>query len=388
MRRWHLLVVLSALLSGCGLGASVSELLSGDEAPEIPPLIEFEPSLRVEELWTVAVGEGTGGHYLKLAPVAVDGTVFIADRAGEVMALDRENGEVRWELDLEVPISGGPGAGEGMVLLGTRKGEVLALSEADGASLWEATVSSEVLAVPRVESGVVVVRTIDGKLFGLDGGSGRRLWSYDRQVPVLTLRGTSAPVITRDLVIAGFDNGGLAALDLRTGKVAWEAPIAQPAGRTDLERMVDVDADPLVLDGTLYVASYQGRVAAVFPDSGQILWEQKLSSHAGIGADAKYLYVSEDAGRISALDRYSGRSAWRRKALRGRAPTAPAASGEYVVVGDVEGYLHWFHHDTGDLAARVQVDDSSILVPPLVVDDLVIAYSSEGILSAYRAAEP
>jgi outer membrane protein assembly factor BamB len=274
-----------------------------------------------------------------------------------------------------------------MVLLGTRKGEVLALSETDGATLWEATVSSEVLAAPRVESSVVVIRTIDGKLFGLAGDTGRRLWSYDRQVPVLTLRGTSAPVTTRDLVIAGFDNGGLAALELRTGKVAWEAPIAQPAGRTDLERMVDVDADPLVLDGTLYVASYQGRVAAVFPDSGQILWEEKLSSHAGIGVDEKYLYVSDDAGRISALDRYSGRSAWRRKTLRGREPTAPAASGEYVVVGDIEGYLHWLRRDTGDLAVRVRVDDSRILVPPLVVDEVVIGYSSEGTLTAYRAAE-
>ncbi len=388
MRRWLLPAALTVTLSGCGLGASISELLETDAAPEIPPLTEFEPSLAVQALWSHSVGEGAEGQYLKLAPAVVGETVFVADRDGETMALDLNSGELRWERDLETPVSGGPGTGEGMVVLGTREGGVVALSEVDGATLWEASVSSEVLALPRVGLGVVVIRTVDGKLYGLDAESGKRLWSYDRQVPVLTVRGTGTPVIVRELVIAGFDNGGLAALELRTGKVAWEAPIAQPKGRTDLERMVDVDADPLVHDGTLYVAGYHGRVAAAYPDSGQILWEEALSSHAGIGVDDEQVYVADDEGGILALDRYSGRRVWRKKFLRGRTPTAPTAGGEYVIVGDIEGYLHWLHRESGELAARVQVDDSPILVAPLSVEDLVIAYSSEGTLSAYRAEVP
>lgn len=388
MMQWAVLISISALLSGCGLGATVSDLLGEEAAPEIPPLTEFASSLEVTEIWSVSVGDGTDDQYLRLAPKAVGDTVFIADRAGEVMAVDLRSGEVRWDQDVEVPIAGGPGAGEGLVLLGTREGEVVALSDADGSSLWTAQVSSEVLAEPRVSSGIVVARTVDGKLFGIDAATGNRLWSYDRQVPVLTLRGTSAPIIVRDLVIAGFDNGGLVALELRTGKVAWEATVAQPSGRTDLERMVDLDADPVMFDDTLYVASYQGRVAAIYPDSGQLLWQQELSSHAGIAVDDEHVYVADDQGRIIALDKHSGRTTWRKKVLHGRAPTAPAASGEYIVVGDVEGYLHWFRCDSGELSARVQVDDSRILVPPLVVDDLVMAYSSGGILGAYRVAGP
>jgi outer membrane protein assembly factor BamB len=390
-RRCLPLLLLCTALGGCGALDTVSEYLPFEEdspAKQPAELVNIRHPAEVREIWSQSVGEGTEEHFLKLVPVAEGGRLFTADREGLVTAVHAGNGHVAWERDTEAPISGGPGVGEGLVLVGTSDGEVLALSEEDGKVLWRAEVTSEVLAAPAVDKGVVVTRTLDGKLFGLNAESGARLWVYDRQVPVLTLRGTSAPKMHRGLVIAGFDNGTLVALDLRTGKLAWEARIAQPSGRSELERMVDIDAEPLIVDDTLYVATFQGRVVALSLESGQGRWEREISSYAGMGADSLNVYISDDEDHVWALDRYSGDIVWKQEKLHDRSVTAPVSFGEYVVVGDLEGYLHWMRRDDGKFVARVQVDDSRIIAPPFVSDETLFALGSDGVLGAYRLPGP
>jgi outer membrane protein assembly factor BamB len=187
----------------------------------------------------------------------------------------------------------------------------------------------------------------------------------------------------KDRVIVGFDNGVLAALDLKTGQVEWETTIAVARGRNDLERIVDIDTQPVLRDGTLYVASFQGRVAAVDLDNGQILWNRDLSSYAGVGVDDKNVYVTAADGTMWALDRETGASVWKQEKLKARTSTAPAAMGSYVVVGDVEGYLHWLRREDGQFAARVQVDKSRLIAPPIVIGGQLLVYSSGGTLATY-----
>jgi outer membrane protein assembly factor BamB len=380
-------MVLLAVLPGCGIPEYMSDLLEDEEPAQVlTPLQDFEPSIAIQELWTDDVGEGADALFLKLAPAAAEGTVYVADREGTVSAISIDSGDPLWERDTDLPISGGPGLGEGLVLVGTSDGEVLALSQADGSLVWTATVSSEVLAAPRIEDGVAVVRTGDGKVFGIDATAGTRVWVYDKQVPVLTLRGTSAPVLSENLAIVGFDSGALVALEVKTGKPAWEVGVAQPTGRSDLERMVDIDAEPVLYDHYLYVATFQGRVAALDLQDGESVWDKTLSSYAGLGIDEDNLYVSDDRSHVFSLDRLAGSANWEQEELAGRSLTAPARAGDFVVVGDVEGYLHWLSREDGQLAARVRLDDERIMAAPLVIDDVVIVYSSGGTLGAYRVA--
>lgn len=381
-----LLICALTWLSACAVGDYVADLLEGEANIEPPaPLTEIETTLEIETRWSTTVGRGVEKQFLKLTPVAAGDLIFTADRKGEVSAVNAQTGKLVWEQDTEQPISGGPGVGEGAVLLGTSEAEVLALSQEDGHLVWKSAVTSEVLAAPRAAEGVAVARTVDGKLFGIDASDGQRLWVYDRQVPALTLRGTSAPVLVNGLAVTGFDNGSLVALELKTGKPVWEALVAQPRGRSDLERMVDIDAEPLVIDGTLYVAAFQRGVAAMTLESGQISWERDVSSYAGIAADPGNVYVSDDQGHVWALDRYTGSSVWKQEKLHARALSAPATIGDYVVVGDFEGYLHWMRRDDGEIVARVRVDKSRIIAAPFVEHDTLFAYSSDGTLGAYRA---
>jgi len=381
-----LLGALIAGLAACsGLRQSMEGLLGDDDEAVDPPaeLVELESTLAVRRLWSENVGKGTDEQYLKLVPVAGAERVYSAERGGRVFALDAGSGERLWRQDTDMRISGGPGLGEGLVLVGSSDGEVAALSAEDGRQLWRAKVTSEVLAPPVAAGGVAVVRTGDGKLFGLGADSGTRLWVYSRSVPVLTLRGTSEPVIVDDLVLAGFDSGRLVALELATGRLIWEQQVAIPSGRSDLERMVDLDAAPVVFGRSVFVATYQGQVASVSLDTGDIEWSRDISSAAGLSVDPSAVYVTDEDSEVWALERSSGTSLWKQEGLRRRQLTAPAAHGEHLVVGDFEGYLHWLSKLDGSLVARGRADKSPIIVTPLAAGDRLYTFASSGELVAH-----
>ncbi len=376
---------LALAVGGCTtLKEEMGTLLADDDTAEPPtPLVEFTPLLQVSRVWARGLGSGTDDLFVNLAPVADAGTVYGAERDGEVTAIAIDGGSTVWESDTDARLSGGPGVGDGLVLVGSTDGELIALEQGSGDERWRAQVSSEVLAAPQAKDGIVVVRTGDGKLAGLSGDTGRRVWVYDRTVPVLTLRGTSPPVLVDDYVIAGFDNGRLVALELRTGRLLWEQQVAVPRGRSDLERMVDIDAPPVVVDGTVYVATFQGRVAALTLATGEIEWSRDISSATGLAIENEAVYVSDEHGVVWSLDRRSGASIWKQENLKARSLTGPASLAGYVVVGDLEGYLHWLRSTDGEFAARAQIDNSKLLAPPIIANGMLIGYSSEGELAAY-----
>ena len=383
--RYLCVLVVFVLLPGCsGIGDKVTSYVVGEDNAEPPsPLVNIDTRVEITKLWEKDMGGGSDEQYLKLVPVFAKDKIYVADNEGELKAVNSRNGSVIWDQDTETRITGGPGAGDSLVMIGTSEGEILAFSGDTGKSLWRSRVSSEVLAAPQVADNIVVGRTIDGKIYGLDAAEGKRLWTYDQTVPALTLRGTSAPVIAGEFVISGFDEGRLTAIELRTGKLVWETRIALGSGRSELERMVDIDSEPLVMNDIIYVATFQGRIAAVTLDGGRILWTRDISSFAGICADKNNIYITDDNSHIWALDRYTGNSIWKQEKLQARAVTAPASLGDLVVVGDVEGYLHWMDKTTGEFVSRTQVSDTRIIAPPISVNDVVYTYASDGTLGAY-----
>ncbi len=395
MRLLHFLPLLFsiALLQGCGTMDAVSDAVSsymGGEDNTAPPapLVEFQPVAEIETVWDAGIGEGTDEQFLRLVPAVAGERVFAADHEGLVTARAVATGQTLWERELELPISGGPGLGEGMVLLGSSDGDLVALRQEDGKPLWRVAVPSEVLSAPQAGDGVVVVRTADSRVSAYRAENGERLWTYVREVPDLSLRGSSAPVIAGELVIAGFDNGRLAALDLHTGRLRWETRIGVPHGRTELERMIDIDATPKVLEDTIYIASYHGSVAAVDLESGRIRWSREISTDTDLGVDEDNVYVAAEDGSLWALDRLTGSSVWRQERLQNRRLSGPTPFGELVAVGDGYGYLHWLRREDGQFAARTRLDESPILTPPTVAGELLLVYTSGGRLAALRPLGP
>ncbi len=398
--RFIILAVLSVLF-GCAATEKVTSYFKGgsDNAEPPNPLVEIRQLVSVIELWKKNNGVGTDEQYLKLAPVIVNQRLYVADSAGNVGAMDAINGKRLWQKKIsasesvdgksgwfrgsDIHITGGPGYGENTLMIGSQEGEVISLSAENGSELWRTRVSSEILSPPQRTADVAIVRTIDGKVFGIDANKGRRLWIYDRTVPPLTLRGTSTPAIDSGIVVAGFDGGKMAALDVRTGKLLWETSISAARGRSELERMVDIDSEPMIVDGVVYIATFQGQVAAVQLETGRILWSNDLSSYAGFSADEQSIYVTDEDSHVWALDRINGTILWEQENLHARAVTAPGAVGDQIVVGDLEGYLHWINKKTGEFSARLRLCRKPVIAKPIVVGKIVYAYCSDGKLAAY-----
>ena len=374
--RWKhaALLALALLASGC----------SSNSKKELPPaeLTDFKEEVVLQKVWNRSIGDGQGDTYNMLVPAVENDRIYAADVTGEVVAMDRMNGDVLWKKDLDQPVSGAVGVGYGLVMLGTLRGEVIALDASTGEEKWHAKVSSEVLAPPATNGDIVVVQTQDDKVIGLDASTGTQRWLYDSTPAVLTLRGTGAPLVTNRLAIAGLSTGKVVALDTQNGVPAWEARVAIPQGRSELDRVVDIDGGLLLSGGTLYVASYQGRMAGIDLESGRVLWQRDASSYAGVAQGFGSVYTSLASGTVEGVDERSTTALWSNDALARRQLSAPEVFSSYVAVGDMEGYLHLLSQVDGRFVGRIRVDSDGLRARPLVVGDMLYVFGNSGKLEA------
>jgi outer membrane protein assembly factor BamB len=364
------------LLTGCDKNKNVE-----------PPaeLIDLQPTLAVEKLWDTGVGGG--GEKLRLAlGLAHDrDALFAAARGGKVVSLDPATGKARWSTDTKSELAAGPGAGPGVVAVGTSDGRVIALDPASGKRLWDVSVGSEVLAAPLVAGERVIVRSVDGRLHALDAATGKSQWTGEEPVPRLTLRGNASPAIAGETVLAGFDSGRVIAFALASGDVAWQAQVTTPGGRTELDRLADVDGAVVVDGSDAFAVGYQGRVVMLALDSGQVWWARDFSSYRTPAVDSGQLYVAGSDGTVGALRRRDGTVVWQQEGLKRRGLSAPAVMGNAVVVGDFDGYLHWLDRDSGKFVAREHAGSTRFSVQPIVVDGRLFAIDDGGRVVAFAS---
>ena len=373
LRYAALLLVLA--LPGCG------------STPEQEPPAElspFEPQARIARLWGDSVGDDEEFDLTNLRPFAHGETVYAVDAGGAVTAYALKNGDRLWRHDLDRTISSGVGGDGERLWVTTRDGDLLALSAKNGKLLWSADVASEVITVPVVGQGKVIVRGVDGRVSVFDAVAGGALWEYRSNVPVLSLRGVGEPLINGSVVFAGLDNGRVVALNLNDGTVIWEQTISAPRGRSEVERLVDVDSAPVVDGDALYVGGYQGRIVLLAAGTGTTRWSRDMSTNKPLALDRNSVFVADEEGMVWALERNTGSALWKQDRLQRRRLTGTVVHAEYLAVGDFEGHVHWLSRTDGRLVARRQVHDTAISNAPLVYRDLLLVQSRGGYLAALR----
>lgn len=355
-----------------------------DQQAEPAELTDFTASASVTKLWSAQAGKGEQRLGVRQRPAVAEGRVYAAAVEGGVRAFDLRTGKSLWHYDSELPLSGGPGAGDGLVVIGTLEGDVIALDAATGAEKWKAKVGNEVITAPAIGSGLVFVRANDGRLSAFDAATGERRWFWSKELPVLTVRGNGTPAIGPGYLFIGNDDGSVTAVSMSDGSELWTQAIGQPEGRTELDRMADVDGSP-VLDGTtLYATSYKKQTLAIDAPSGRPTWSKDNGGVGGLGLGSDRLVVSDPGGTVWALDRATGAAMWQQAALVRRNLSAPAVQGDYAVVGDFDGYLHWLKLSDGTLAARTRIGGEAILAQPVVADGILIAQNTDGELTAFQ----
>jgi len=384
-------------------------------------LIEFEPTTELKQVWNKNAGSGQDERYTRFIPgLDGKGNIYTVGVEGDVYALEAASGKRIWRYSTvehpedagfwsrteQVPISGGIGVSPSAVFFGTFDGRLHVLDSATGALKWQAEVSSEIAAPPAGNNDVVVANTIDGRVFAFDAETGKQRWSYDHAVPVLTLRGTASPLITSSQVILAFDNGQILSLSLADGSSQWQIRTSRPKGRTELDRIVDIDGTPVLSGGYLYAASFQGSVVAVSRGAGRVMWTKDISTAHAVAVDNGKVFISTEESRLVAFNAITGELEWENFELKRRDTGAPTVFGDFVAVTDAKGYVYLLNQSDGVLAYRFLprvVGDGKpkdkylhfkrgskrpVIRSPLISsDDLLYAFTDDGRLTAYRVVE-
>ncbi len=347
------------------------------------PLADFEAKASIEKLWASSLGDGAARTGAQLTPAFAGGRLFAAGIESGIVAFDAANGARLWNQKIE-GLTGGPAASLTIVVVGSIEGDVYAFDPESGEQRWKARVSSEVVTAPAIDDNLVVIVANDGRAHGLDARDGKLLWAVDRGVPTLSLRGNAPPVISGDRVIIASASGKVTALARDDGRVLWEHAVGVAEGRTDLERMIDVDGRIAIQRGDVFVAGYASAAQALTSDGGRTLWTRELSSVAGVAAGDDAVFAIAANGEVWALDRRTGGSLWKIDLLAHRMLSTPVLVGDFLVVGDLEGYLHVVERSSGELAARTQLGDAGFGSGLISVDGVVYAQNNDGALGAYR----
>ena len=382
MSNWRLLscLLILAVLQGCSW-------FEGDDDDAFRPadLPNITDQFEAEIAWSRDVGEGVGEFYNKITPAILGNRIYISDAEGLVTALDARTGEKIWQTEVGSEIFGGVAASAGLVALGSSNAEVIVLNADTGQEEWRNLVSSEIVSSPVISDGKVMVRTIDGKVFALNARTGQRDWLYDRSVPALTLRGNASLSAGGGVVVTGFSNGKIVLFLVENGRAVWEKRIASASGRSELDRVVDADATPVLVGETIYALTFNGNIGAYNVRNGDALWQRELSSYQNLNVDGQIISVVDARSRVRALDRRTGGTLWTNEELFDRRLTAAVSFGGYIVAADYEGYLHWFNTDTGRLVARNDLGGDGIVADPVATGTTLYVYTRSGKLVALRA---
>ncbi|WP_254063407.1 outer membrane protein assembly factor BamB [Rhodanobacter sp. L36] len=395
MMKRVLLISLTSMLVLAGCHSFKKENVE----PPTPLSKDFKPTVQVTKLWTSRVGKGAGDSGVRLRPAVVDGVLYANSTDGDLMAIDANSGKTLWSKNTRVHgwfgwgdkkrkdalYAGGPAVSRELLAVGTLDGHVYAVNAKDGNARWESELDSEVLASPVIVGDLVIVRTQDGRVYGLDSSDGKRRWVYDQgNVPLLSLRGNGGLLAANGVVFFGSDDGKLVALRQDNGQKLWEQKLGSGEGRTDIDRLDDVDGSILLDGSTLFGAAYHGSLMAVDGPSGRPLWTHPFSTFDSLADAGTSIYgVADDSG-VWAFDKNGGADIWKNAALKYRWVTGPAVQGNYVVVGDMEGYIHWLQIGDGAMAGRERLSKKAIRAQPLVAGDTVYVEDVKGRIGAYR----
>ncbi len=358
-------------------------LLGVDNTPTPNALKALVAQKKVTKKWQIAAGESSKKQHLKIKPVVLGQKVYTASTTGRVQATNRFTGQVIWSTNIRANILSGPSVAGHLLVVGTGSSSIVALNSNTGHIIWQKTLSSDALAKPVIYHHKVIVKTINGFIYALEASTGKKIWQVKHGAPSLILKASSSPVMMKDnIMLVGFSDGKIDAIDISTGQLIWQRSIAYGTGASDIEKLVSIDANPIVEHDTVWLATYQGYIAALSLKTGQYKWRHPASTFLNLAVFGQNLLMVDSRDVIWSINKYTGNINWQQKQLKARGLTEPVLMGNKLIVGDKTGLVHIISAENGQFLARLQLD-SAVSYPVSTLGHTMYVMTSKGQLNCF-----
>lgn len=371
------LAILSIALIGCSSNKTKEVKIKPNPLPKVAQ------ASSLVQVFSTSVSSTSSEDALRLRLDTDNGVVFALDPKGEVAAY---KGKQRlWEAKVtKEGLSSGVEAADGVVIVGNQKGRIFALDQATGATKWSTQLSGAIISSALIQSGRVIVVANDGTVYALDVESGQQAWTYKLPNASLSLRGQASPVsLDPRTVLIGTSTGYLFAIDSLAGVPRLQRRVAVSEGRSDIQRLIDVDSEPVVSGQYVVTTSFQGQVTVLDLATQRILWSENSSSiNRPEVIDGKVI-VSQTDGQIIAYDLITGQQIWKNEQLLNRNLSNPVLLGSTLVVGDLDGYLHQIDLNSGTTLGRSKT--SGEVRTLRVIDNQLYVSTRKGALSIWQS---
>lgn len=346
--------IISSCSSMDGLRFWKSDEIDPDEPKE---LVAFSNQKNIVIEWKNSFkGENEIGNFL---PDFSAQNLFFSDASGNVSSINASTGDRNWSIELNF-LASGTSAGFGLVVVSDIDGNVIAVNQNDGSKLWSTNVKGEVLSKVAIDAKIVVVKTGSGELLGLDKENGEILWSYRSKLPLLTVRGSSSPVIVDDLVYVSFDNGRLGVFELNSGFQVWDGAISYVKGVSELENLIDSDSSPVVDGGLIYTTNYQGNLNIFDTAQKRSVWSYETSSFYSPIVSRGMLTIVEANSGLRSFALKTLQESWINEDYINRDLSNAVSYKGSLVVGDFEGYVHIIDTLNGKTIGRKKISRKPI----------------------------
>ena len=353
------LMLFMIFLNGCSAFGWLKFWDSEEEEEGPAKLFAINESVEIYTNW--AESFGNENNFGRLIPSVYDGKVYFISSEGYLASLNEESGKVEWSKSTNDTVSGGIDVNFKTITYGTLDGDVVALDYRDGKELWRSQASSEILTPPITDGNMLITQTGDGRIAGYDFKSGERQWFHQTTLPRLTLRGTSRPYINQGFIFAGFANGKVAMIYPDSGAIRFEIPVTINEGKSELERIIDIDGQSIITNNLLIAASYQGNITAINLREGRPAWQEDVSTIKDLTANGNRVMVVDERDTVKAFGTATGAILWEQNGLKLRKLTSPVSIKNFIAVGDMEGYVHLLDAKNGNFLGRKKISRKPIL---------------------------
>lgn len=369
------LTVLTLALAGCANKGKVEKVKPN-------PLPKLEQAKTLAPVFSNSVASTEEADPLRLRMDADNGVVFSVNPNGEVQAYKGK--ERLWQKKISKQgLTAGVEAADGIVVVGNAKGQLFALDQATGEQKWTAQLTGALLSPSLIQAGRVISVTNDGTVYANDVATGQQTWTYNLPNVQFSLRGMAAPVSldARHVLIAS-SNAYIYVIDALSGIPKMQRRVAVSDGRSDVQRLIDIDGEPTVAGQFLITTSYQGQVTALDLASQQVIWSNDASSIQRPEVAGNGVFVTQTDGKIVAYEITTGQTLWENDQLLNRNLSNPVMLGQDLVVGDLDGVLHLINPATGKLVGRSKT--SGEVRSLRVIDNQLYVSTRKGALSIWQ----